>query len=111
MKERIKQLRKLLHLTQTEFGERIGLTTTAISDIERGKAKTVTKSNIKLICSTFNVSEEWLCNGTGNTFNSINNNLSDLENEILFRLSIIDSEDRKSIENIINSLYKNAIRK
>ena len=37
--------------------------------IERG-VNNLTDKNIKLICSVFNVSEEWLRNGTGNMCNN-----------------------------------------
>jgi len=52
-------------MNQSEFGSRIGLTTSAISDIERGKVKTITEGNIKLICREFNINEEWLRTGRG----------------------------------------------
>ena len=68
MNERIKILRKALKLKQADFGRQIGLTQTSLSMIERG-VNNLTDKNIKLICSAFNVSEEWLRNGTGNMFN------------------------------------------
>ena len=64
---RIKELRKHLKLSQTEFGERIGLKTSAISKIEQ-EGSTVVDQNIKLICEKFNVSREWLTEGTGAMF-------------------------------------------
>ena len=68
MNERIKILRKALKLKQADFGRQIGLTQTSLSMIERG-VNNLTDKNIKLICSTFNVSEEWLREGRGNMFN------------------------------------------
>ena len=65
--ERIKELRKKLGLTQIEFAEKIGLKKSAASWIEK-KGSNVTASNIQLISTTFNVSEEWLTNGTGDMF-------------------------------------------
>lgn len=64
---RIKYLRKTLNLNQTEFGNKIGLAPSSLSDIENNKCL-VNKRNITLICSVFNVSEEWLVNGKGNMF-------------------------------------------
>ena len=64
---RIKELRKHLKLSQAEFGERIGLKNGAISWIEK-EGHTVTDQNIKLICEKFNVSREWLTEGTGAMF-------------------------------------------
>ena len=68
MNDRIRVLRKALKMKQADFGRQIGLTQTSLSMIERG-VNNLTDKNIKLICSAFNVSEEWLRNGTGNMFN------------------------------------------
>ena len=64
---RIRTLRKHLKLNQAEFGERIGLKNGAISWIEK-EGHTVTDQNIKLICEKYNVSREWLTDGTGEMF-------------------------------------------
>ena len=37
MHERIKELRKNLNLTQDEFGERLGVVKSSISNIEKGR--------------------------------------------------------------------------
>lgn len=65
--ERIRELRKkYLHLTQTEFGERLGVSRSVIKNIElNALARPDQKlSLMKLMCSEFNVNEEWLLNGT-----------------------------------------------
>ncbi len=67
--ERIKLLRKELGLTQNEFGEKIGLKKSAISQIENGS----TSSNpriVQLICTAFNISEKWLTEGKGDMYTS-----------------------------------------
>lgn len=67
MHERIKELRKnYLHLSQTEFGERLGVSRSVINNIERNAlARPDQKlSLIKLMCSVFDVSEAWLLDGT-----------------------------------------------
>ena len=64
--ERIRELRKThLHLSQTEFGERLGVSRSVIKNIElNALARPDQKlSLMKLICSEFNVNEEWLLNG------------------------------------------------
>nr|WP_298051014.1 helix-turn-helix transcriptional regulator [uncultured Lachnoanaerobaculum sp.] len=67
MGERVKELRKALGLSGEKFGEKIGVTRSAISDIERGR-NGLSDSNILAICREFNVNEEWLRTGTGEMF-------------------------------------------
>lgn len=61
---RIKQLRKQLKLSQTEFGERIGLKNSAVSKMEQ-EGSTVVEQNVHLICQTYGISEQWLRDGVG----------------------------------------------
>ncbi|RKI22227.1 XRE family transcriptional regulator [bacterium D16-36] len=67
--ERIKKLRTSdeLNLTLEKFGERVGVTKTAISKIEKNERNT-TDQMFKSICREFNVNPEWLRNGTGDMF-------------------------------------------
>ena len=65
--ERVKQARKSLCLTMEKFGERLGVTKTAISLIESGK-NNLTDANIKAICREFNVDYIWLTTGEGEMF-------------------------------------------
>lgn len=67
MKDRIKELRKSLGLSQVKFGERIGCSGGAIANYEIG-ASVPLKSVILAICKEFNVSEDWLRNGEGDMF-------------------------------------------
>ena len=62
--KRIKEIRQNLHMSQEEFGRAIGLSKSGISNIENGN-RGVRDAHIKLICTTFNISENWL--RTGNT--------------------------------------------
>ena len=71
---RIKELRKSLKLNQAEFGDAIGLKTSAISKMEQ-TGSTVTEQNITLICQKFRVSREWLVDGEGEMFDSPENSL------------------------------------
>lgn len=69
--ERIRELRKnYLHLSQTAFGERLGVSRSVINNIELNVlAKPEQKlSLIKLMCREFNVNEEWILNGTEPVF-------------------------------------------
>lgn len=60
MINRLKQLRKdILNISQKEFGEKIGLTLSTISALERNKSN-LTDRNINLICKAFNINENWI---------------------------------------------------
>jgi transcriptional regulator with XRE-family HTH domain len=67
LKDRVTLVRKALNLNQTEFAQKLGLTQSTVSGWAIGKSK-FTESNIRLICYTFNVSEQWLRSGEGDMF-------------------------------------------
>lgn len=67
MNERIKELRKSLNLTLEKFGERLGVSRSAMSNIENGN-RNVTEQMLKSICREFNVSEVWLRTGEGEMY-------------------------------------------
>jgi transcriptional regulator with XRE-family HTH domain len=64
---RVLLLRKTLKLTQSEFAEKLKLKFGIISAIEVGRTP-LTEQNLKMICLTFNISENWLRNGGGDMF-------------------------------------------
>jgi len=64
LNDRIKEIRKIVGLSQEEFGKRLSITKASISRIESG-INNPSDQTIKLICSEFNVNEEWLRTGAG----------------------------------------------
>ncbi len=65
--ERLKELRKLLDLSQTDFGKKIGKNYHSVMRWELGKV--LPPDNVaEHICDTFNVSKQWLVSGTGEVF-------------------------------------------
>ena len=62
--ERVKTVRKSKEMTMEEFGKRLGVTRTAISNIEKGY-RGLTEQMLKSICREFSVDEEWLRTGDG----------------------------------------------
>ncbi|MBR3624003.1 MAG: helix-turn-helix transcriptional regulator [Selenomonadaceae bacterium] len=68
---RLKLLRKDQGLNQGEFGTRIGLKQGAISKMEQ-EGNAVIDQNIRLICDTFNVNENWLRTGEGDMYAETN---------------------------------------
>ncbi|WP_347708732.1 helix-turn-helix domain-containing protein [Clostridium botulinum] len=63
LNERLKNLRESLNISQETLGEKINVTRSHISSIEKGK-RSLTDRIIADICREFNVNEDWLRNGT-----------------------------------------------
>ena len=74
MNNRIREVREHFKLTQTEFGERLGVSRDVIGNIEYNRLKNPKQKEpiIKLICSTFGVNEIWLRSGEGEMFQAMN---------------------------------------
>jgi transcriptional regulator with XRE-family HTH domain len=66
--DRIKELRTIFKLSQTDFSKRIYVSQTFYSDIEVGNTK-VNDRIIELISSKFNVNKDWIKTGNGEMFN------------------------------------------
>lgn len=64
MKERIKQVRKHFNLSQSEFGEQLGVGRDAISSYELGRV-IPTALFINHLCATYHVNRTWLETGEG----------------------------------------------
>lgn len=65
--ERIKDVRNSLGLTLEKFGEKLGVTKTAISRLEKGE-RSLTEQMTKSICREFSVDYVWLTTGEGEMF-------------------------------------------
>lgn len=65
--ERVKEVRKSLGLTLEKFGEKLGVTKVAISNIEKGN-RNLTEQMTKSICREFSVDYIWLTSGEGEMF-------------------------------------------
>ena len=98
--ERLREARKALKLNQRNFSKQIGLTQTSLSMIEVG-TNILTDKNIKLICATFNVREEWLREGKGQMFND-----SPYIKEVCDILGDLTPDTQKSLLVIARELLK-----
>lgn len=65
--ERIREIRKSLNMTMEQFGNKIGVTKSTISNIENGNRNT-TEHMAKSICREFSVDYIWLTTGKGEMF-------------------------------------------
>ncbi|MDA3730394.1 helix-turn-helix transcriptional regulator [Niameybacter massiliensis] len=92
IRERIKQLRKELNLSQKAFGERVGVSRDVIKNIEL-QLVDAKEHFIKLICLEFGVNEDWLRTGEGEMFKT-----NDLDGSLAYafgKLSSIENPDVK----------------
>jgi len=112
--DRIKQLRAHLDISQSEFGEKIGLKKAAISSIEKGDSQ-LKEGNIKLICYEYEVNENWLRNGDGDMLNpeldnldylvgKYGDNLSPKVQAIIKTFLTMSKEEQKLVDAFIDRL-------
>ncbi|MCI8409286.1 MAG: helix-turn-helix transcriptional regulator [Lachnospiraceae bacterium] len=115
MNERVRELRKSLGLTLEKFGERLGVTKVAISNIEKAN-RNVTEQMFKSICREFNVNEKWLRTGEGSMYIESDTfsldeflsryNVDDLEIEFIKLYFELDESTRKDILNKFKKKFK-----
>lgn len=67
MSNRIKEVRKALHLSQREFGEKLGVSRDVISNIEYDRVQPKDLL-LRHICQLYHVNEHWLKTGKGEMF-------------------------------------------
>lgn len=95
MNERVRKLRKELGLTLEKFGERLGVKKNTVSQWENG-TNDISDHVFKSICREFDVSEEWLRDGTGEMFR-----LHDDETAALVYNLLMDSEDNEFYSSVL----------
>ena len=101
MNERVKQLRKYLGLTMEKFGDRLGVTRTAISNIEAGN-RGVTEQMLRSICREFNVNEVWLRTGEGGDDNMFTKVSED--DRFSLNLGKLSQSDNEFARNMLNAI-------
>lgn len=119
IEDRILLIREKKELSQEEFGERIGVTKSTISLIER-KLRNPSERVLRDICREFKVNEEWLRTGEGEMFVSLNRTqqiaqlTADLfkgekdsfKERLLLALAKLDEDEWKVLEKIACDLTK-----
>lgn len=101
MNDRVKKIRKHFNLTMEKFGERLGVTRTAISNIESGN-RGVTDQMTRSICREFGVNEIWLRTGEGGDGNMFTKVSEDDRYSLnLGKLSITENEFIKNGVNLL----------
>ena len=119
MKERLKELRKSLNMTQEQFADNLKLSRNYIAQIELG-SKNPSDRTIFDICRVYHVSEEWLRTGAGDMYSLAEDQtaaiVSDLLEEdspmnrlilsVLDRYRQLDPVSREVIDGFIDSLLE-----
>lgn len=88
MNTRIREIRQALAISQSEFGEKIGLKQNAVSLMEKPNGR-IKEQNIIAICTQFHVNEAWLRTGEGKMF-SLEKPLEDPKKETCIPISKIN---------------------
>lgn len=91
--ERIKVIRKELGLTLEKFGEKLGVTKTTISRIEKG-VNNLTDQMARSICREYNVDYDFLMYGEGEMFTDLPKTIVD---ELCMQFDL-DDFDRAVVE-------------
>ena len=118
MKNRIKELRLALGLSQDAFGAALGVTRSAICSIEVGRRE-LTNQLALAICREYNVNMEWLKTGSGEMFNELTRaelaarivgGALDTDNEFILNTFIalgqLTPAEWKVIEKLIDNIRK-----
>ncbi len=126
MNERIKELRKCVGMTLEAFGNRLGVTKSAMSNIEK-RNRSATEQLIRTICLQSwdgrYVNEDWLRWGEGEMFlylppedeaaAAVSDALEDIEcediiytlvKEVLIKYKNSDSNSRKVLRNFVSNV-------
>jgi len=93
MNKRLRELRKILKLTQSEFAAKLEMAQNSYSKLETGE-NSLTDKNIFLICLIYDVNESWLRTGKGEMFNTVTKPKNDEEKKLLEMFRILSPEMR-----------------
>lgn len=123
--ERIKILRKNeLKITQEEFSKAINISRGNLAGIETGRVQ-LTDRNIKIISSTYNVSEAWIRDGIEPVFkkqttdeelaaffgDTLANEDDNFKKQLLSGLSKLDDDDWRVLETVIDKIISKRTEK
>lgn len=117
MKDRFKELRETLSLTQQKFADRLDISRNFVAQIEMGN-KVPSERTIKDICREFKVNYDWLVNGTGDMFqdddsdaqaivDSVMTGDNDFAKKTLVKFARLSEERWRQLQEILEELEKN----
>ena len=121
MKEHIKELRKFFGLTQSEFGESIGVSRDVVGNLELGRVEP-SELIIKMICKTYHVNREWLETGQGEMLveqtrderiaafvgQALSDEGDEFKRDLIGLLAALDEDGRQKLKEAAEALKKAA---
>lgn len=116
LKDRFKELRESLSLTQQKFADRLDISRNFVAQIEMGN-KIPSERTIKDICREFKVNYDWLVNGTGEMFqdddsdaqaivDSVMTGENDFAKKTLVKFARLSEDRWRQIQEILSELEK-----
>lgn len=112
--DRVRKIRKSLDLTLEKFGERLGVTKVAISNIENGN-RNLTEQMVLSICREFRVNYFWLTEEqlpmfVGTPKNVVDEiaedyKLDEIDKKIIEKYLELREDDRKAIKEYLKSIF------
>ena len=116
MNERIRELRQALKMTLKDFSAALGVSISAVSEIEHGRSA-VTERMIKVLLAAFpQVSEQWLRTGEGDMYQPQSDKdqivamLGDLElPEITERFAVAYTSLSEQEQHVVNNYIRSVI--
>lgn len=113
--ERVNEVRKSLGLTLEKFGEKLGVTKTTISRIEKG-VNNLTDQMAISICREYNVNYDYLMYGEGEMFDDlpqtivdelcVQYGLNDFDKALVEMYVSLPAESRERIKEYMKQLVK-----
>ena len=113
---RIKEIRKRIGLTQTEFGEVFGVSRNVINSYERGVVAPIPLF-IESLCTKYDVNPDWLMHGSGEMFldktaedeiteflaSVVTDDDESIRKRFVLALSKLDGDDWKTVEKFLDA--------
>ena len=112
----VKEVRETFGLSLEAFGERIGISKTSVSRLEKNE-RNPSEQTIKSICREFNINYAWLKEGLGEMISSLPDtlldqvadeyHLDDLDKKIVKSYMQLTEEKRKVIKEYLHNIFIN----